>query len=69
MARLLCAVGLTLAVAASGCTRTTPPAAAASLIPATSTMATAWEVPKNPTTDRSLDDSARAGEIRWGYRI
>jgi thiosulfate dehydrogenase len=67
--RLLCAAGLTFAVAASGCTRGAPPAAPPPLIPATSTMVTAWEVPKNPTTDRSLGDSPHARAIRWGYRI
>jgi thiosulfate dehydrogenase len=67
--RLICAGVLTLAVAAGGCTRGTPPPPQARLIPATSTMVTAWEIPKNPTTDRSLDDSAKARQIRWGYQI
>ncbi len=39
------------------------------LIPARLTMSTAWDFPKNPLTDRSLDDSKLSKEIRWGYRI
>jgi thiosulfate dehydrogenase len=33
------------------------------------TMVTAWDVPKNPLTDPTLDDSRLSKEIRWGYRI
>jgi thiosulfate dehydrogenase len=32
-------------------------------------MVTAWEVPKNPLTDASLDDSPLSKQIRWGYQI
>ena len=39
------------------------------LIPATTTMVTAWEVPKNPLNDSGLDGSPLANEIRWGFRI
>lgn len=39
------------------------------LIPARLTMATAWDFPKNPLTDRNLDDSKLSNEIRRGYRI
>lgn len=39
------------------------------LIPARMTMVTAWDFPKNPLADRTLDDSPLAKEIRWGYRI
>jgi thiosulfate dehydrogenase len=39
------------------------------LIPARMTMVTAWDFPKNPTTDATLDDSRLSKEIRWGYRI
>jgi thiosulfate dehydrogenase len=39
------------------------------LIPARMTMVTAWDVPKNPLTDKSLDDSKLSREIKWGYRI
>jgi thiosulfate dehydrogenase len=39
------------------------------LIPARMTMVTAWDIPKNPLTDATLDDSRLSKEIRWGYRI
>lgn len=39
------------------------------LIPAKMTMVTAWDVPSNPTTDTTLDDSKLSKEIKWGYRI
>jgi len=39
------------------------------LIPARLTMVTAWDYPKNPLTDKSLDDSKLSREIKWGYRI
>ncbi len=39
------------------------------LIPARTTMVTAWEFPENPLTDATLDDSKLSQEIRWGFRI
>jgi thiosulfate dehydrogenase len=39
------------------------------LIPARMTMVTAWDVPKNPLADPSLDDSRMSKEIKWGFRI
>jgi thiosulfate dehydrogenase len=39
------------------------------LIPARMTMVTAWDFPRNPLTDATLDDSRLSKEIRWGYRI
>jgi thiosulfate dehydrogenase len=39
------------------------------LISSRTTMVTAWELPKNPLTDSTLDDSKLAKEIRSGYRI
>ena len=32
-------------------------------------MVTAWDVPKNPLTDPTLDDSKLSKDIRWGFRI
>ncbi len=32
-------------------------------------MATAWEFPKNPLNDPSLDDSKLSKEIKWGFKI
>jgi len=39
------------------------------LIPASTTIVTAWEFPEDPTTDKSLDDSKLSQEIRSGFRI
>src|SRR6185369_2438655 len=39
------------------------------LISSKTTMVTAWEVPKNPLNDPSLDDSKLSNEIRWGFKI
>jgi thiosulfate dehydrogenase len=39
------------------------------LIPARMTMVTAWDVPTNPLSDATLDQSKLAEEIRWGYRL
>ena len=39
------------------------------LISSKTTMVTAWEFPKNPLNDPSLDDSKLSNEIRWGFKI
>jgi thiosulfate dehydrogenase len=39
------------------------------LVPASTTMVTAWDVPDNPLTDPTLDDSTLAKQIRWGFQI
>ena len=39
------------------------------LIPAKMTMVTAWDVPSNPLTDKTLDDSKLSKEIKSGYRL
>jgi len=39
------------------------------LIPSATTMVTAWDVPRNPLSDRTLDDSRLSADIRWGFRI
>ena len=39
------------------------------LIPATTTIVTAWEFPMNPVSDHTLDDSKLSQEIRAGFRI
>lgn len=54
---------------------TTPPmpprpyALVGPLIPAATTMVSAWDIPANPLTDPSLDESPRGKAIRLGYRI
>jgi thiosulfate dehydrogenase len=57
---------VTIVSAAAGCAREKPPAP---LIPATTTMVTAWQIPRNPLDDRSLTGSKDARDIRRGYRI
>ena len=39
------------------------------LIPARVTMVAAWDVPRNPLTDKALDESRLSKEVKWGYRI
>ena len=39
------------------------------LVPATVTMVAAWDVPRNPATDASLDQSPLSMEIRAGFRL
>src|SRR5258706_9278875 len=39
------------------------------LVPARMTMVTAWDVPKNPLSDPTLDQSTLSKEIQWGYRL
>ena len=39
------------------------------LVSSRTTMATAWEVPKNPLKDPTLDNSKLSNEIRWGFKI
>jgi thiosulfate dehydrogenase len=55
--------GMALALGAA-CARTAP----SPLIPASTTMVTAWQVPQDPTRDTALDPRL-ADQIKWGYRI
>lgn len=64
--------------AVSACSTPQPPAPGAPvlryklngpLVPATMTMVTAWDVPQNPLTDTSLDQSKLSKEIQLGYRL
>jgi len=52
-------------LAAAACARSAPPP----LIPATTTMVTAWQVPRDPLNDPSLADPRLGEQIKWGYRI
>ena len=69
------ASALLLLAIAAGCSRAKTPTTssgvplAGPLIPAGTTMVTAWDVPKNPLTDPTLDDSRLSKEIRWGFRL
>jgi len=71
---LLPAVVLVTCVLGGACSSTPAiPAAPAKmsgpLISSRTTMVTAWEFPKNPLTDPSLDDSRLSADIRLGFRI
>ncbi len=54
-----------LLLGATSCAGASKPA----LISSTTTMVTAWEIPKNPLTDPELDKSRLSEQIRWGFRI
>jgi len=41
----------------------------APLVPASTTMVTAWDFPLNPLTDSSLAASPRASQVRRGFRL
>jgi thiosulfate dehydrogenase len=64
-----------LAILASACSRPEAPANGlryqlnGPLVPARLTMVTAWDYPRNPLTDTSLDDSRLSKDIKWGYQI
>ncbi len=45
------------------------PPASGPLLPASATMVTAWEFPRNPLTDSTLDASPLANQIRRGFRL
>jgi len=45
------------------------PLLADALVPASTTMVTAWDIPRNPLTDGSLDDSRLSKDIRWGFKL
>jgi thiosulfate dehydrogenase len=69
---LVAALGLAAVACGGTPPRTTSngvPLLAGALIPASTTMVTAWDVPQNPLTDASLDDSKLSKDIRWGYKL
>jgi thiosulfate dehydrogenase len=43
--------------------------AAHPLVPASTTMTTAWQVPRNPLEDATLDTSPLAKQVRWGFHL
>lgn len=55
------------AAVASTCARANP--AKPALVAASTTMVTAWQVPLDPTEDKTLDASPLAEQIRLGFRI
>ncbi|HEY7173154.1 MAG TPA: c-type cytochrome [Vicinamibacterales bacterium] len=74
MRGLLATVLSTVVLAAAACSPAPAPGAPpyklnGPLIPSRVTMIAAWDVPRNPLTDKTLDDSRLAKEVKWGYRI
>ena len=76
--RLLIAAVLLVGAATAYCTK--PPAAPAAtsaprfamtgpLVASSVTMVAAWEFPKNPLTDASLDKSKLSDEVRRGFKL
>ena len=69
------ASAIALVAVAAGCSRTPRRTTSSGvplvgpLIPARTTMVTAWDVPENPLTDATLDDSRLSNDIRWGFRL
>ncbi|HEY7290097.1 MAG TPA: c-type cytochrome [Vicinamibacterales bacterium] len=57
-----------MAVLALSCGRRTAKADLP-LVPASTTMVTAWQIPRNPLDDHSLDSSPLAAQIRLGYQL
>jgi len=45
------------------------PLLAGALVPASTTMVTAWDIPQNPLNEPSLDDSRLSKDIKWGYKL
>ena len=46
-----------------------PPLTSGPLLPASATMVTAWDVPRNPLADTTLGASPLADQIRRGFRL
>jgi thiosulfate dehydrogenase len=64
------AVPTIVAMALAGTMACVRPAAPPNpLIPASTTMVTAWQIPQNPLNDPTLTDAKLAEPIKWGYRI
>src|SRR5206468_11183072 len=56
-----------LMLAAISCSK--PAARPSPLVPASTTMVTAWQVPQDPTSDPKLTDPKLGDQIKWGYRL
>jgi thiosulfate dehydrogenase len=66
LVKLAIPAAILTALGGAGCSRAAPPSP---LIPATTTMVTAWQIPRDPLNDPSLTDPKVGGQIKWGYRI
>jgi thiosulfate dehydrogenase len=63
----LLAIFLSL-LAATSCARA-PRTDRPPLVPASTTMVTAWQVPLDPAVDATLDNSPLGAQVRWGYQL
>src|SRR5262249_58218037 len=61
-------IAAAIGLAAAGWARR-PAAEPPPLVAASTTMVTAWQVPRNPLEDKTLDKSPLADQIRWGFQI
>jgi thiosulfate dehydrogenase len=66
---LFALAGVTIAVTGAACSPQKSGGPPGRLIPATTTMVTAWEVPQDPLKDPSLAEGRVSEQIKWGYRI
>src|SRR5262249_38698271 len=62
------AIVLGFAVTFAACARPAPQNRSP-LVPASTTMVTAWQVPLNPVDDKTLDTSPLSEQIRWGFQL
>src|SRR5438132_4411788 len=76
MIRHVLAVILITLTATAACSRSPAPLIPESpyklsgpLVSSATNMMTAWYFPKNPVTDRSLDNSKLSQDIKWGFRL
>src|SRR5437773_1343004 len=76
MTRHTIALILMALVVTAACSPGPPPVAPPSpyklsgpLVSSATNMMTAWYFPKNPLTDRYLDNSQLSQEIKWGFRL
>ncbi len=53
----------------AGSNKAAPAPANEALLPASATMVTAWDIPRNPLKDSTLDGSPLSEQIRWGFQL
>jgi thiosulfate dehydrogenase len=66
---LFALAGITFAVTGAACSPQKSGGRPGPLVPATTTMVTAWEVPQDPLKDPSLPEGRVSEQVKWGYRI
>jgi thiosulfate dehydrogenase len=69
-----CAAAAVFLLCSAGCSQSPGPTTLSGvplvgpLVPSSTTMVTAWDVPQNPLSD-ALDDSPLFRQVQWGFRI